>query len=197
MSQAISNLRAIPLTIHSNGVSKSGSIAFCGVSTQTWMGSISIFLNNQPRMRSVCATATWFPNLLHTINYYILKHRIQSSNNISNTLCVCMSWAISNLNTISLNIHSNGVWKNGSLPFTLRHHWNLFTILLVKIIKSHPCPKWSRSSSQPNKIKPKCTSGFIIHVEKEPGWWFVDLGFMFWFINAVFYGRVDWKVVKK
>ncbi len=29
-----------------------------------------------------------------------------------------------------------------------------FAILLVKIIKSHTCPKWSRGSPQPNETKP-------------------------------------------
>ncbi len=63
-----------------------------------------------------------------------------------------------------------------------------FAILLVKIIKSHPCP------TQPDENKPKYTSGFIIHVVKGYGWWFVDLGFLFWFIN---YSLVDWKIEKK
>ncbi len=69
-----------------------------------------------------------------------------------------------------------------------------FAVLLVKILKSHPCPKWSRVSPQPDETKPKCTSGFMIHVVKGFGWWFVDLGFIFWFIN---YSLMDWKVEKK
>ncbi len=69
-----------------------------------------------------------------------------------------------------------------------------FAILLVKILKSHPCPKWSRVSPQPNETKPKRTSGFIIHVVKGFEWWFVDLGFIFWFID---YSLVNWKVEKK
>ncbi len=69
-----------------------------------------------------------------------------------------------------------------------------FAILLVKILKSHPCPKWSRVSPQPGETKPKYTSGFIIHVVKGFGWWFVEIGFIFWFIN---YSLMDWKVEKK
>ncbi len=69
-----------------------------------------------------------------------------------------------------------------------------FAILLGKILKSHPCPKWSRVYPHPNETKPKCTSGFIIHVVKGFGWWFVDLGLKSWFIN---YSLMDCKVEKK
>ncbi len=100
-------------------------------------------------------------------------------------------------------------YRTDSYPFTLQHYWlpkwvnnaglimHYFAILLLKIIKSNPCPKWSRDSPKTYKTKPKCISGFIIHLVKGFGWWFVDLGFKFWFINAAFYGWLDWKVVKK
>ena len=64
-----------------------------------------------------------------------------------------------------------------------------FAILLVKILKSHPCPKWSRVSPQPDETKPKCTSGLFIHVVKGFGWWFVDSGFIFWFMNSEICGK--------
>ncbi len=100
ISETISNLHAIPLNIHSNDVSKSGSIAFVvynifNVYTNL-NGSVHILISTLhfniyiiKRGFLLCVLlATLFPKILHTTNYYILKYRIQSSNYIPNHVCV-------------------------------------------------------------------------------------------------------------